>query len=577
MKNNKFIPSAYQQLIFDEAINGVNNIIIQACSGAGKTSTIVNLINHINKNKKLLYIAFNKDIVNELKNRIGTLNNVDIMTYHSLGFSILKEKLSINLDSINEYKYKSYIKQNINNIVDFSEKKLTKVKYATYINNINSLIDYARYNLCQSPNEIYNISKKYDIPVIDDECDVVSNVLKWGSENTSIIDYTDMIWLPNELNLYSRYYSYDWVLIDESQDTSIAQQNLFLRCLKRGSRFISVGDTYQSINQWCGASEDAMDELSKLPHTKVFYLPITYRCPKKIVKLAQKYSSNIKANDDAIDGEINYNVNMFSPKSGDMVLCRTTAPLIKLYMSYLRVNKKSFIRGKDIGKNLISLIQETKQNNLSSNLNSDGVFPRLYEKLFQLRNRIMQENNIELKDAILSYNVMNLYDAIAALNTLSENLINANELIDKINDIFIDSDGDGVCLSTIHKAKGLEADNVFILCKSLMPSILAKKKWEFKTEDNLIYVAITRAKKTLNYISEKDFPPTDGYLNIDIMLKTLDTIENKINKIIKIDYSEYENKNTIDIDATKKTSHINKEKINKPIVKKANLKFNKFI
>ena len=76
----------------------------------------------------------------------------------------------------------------------------------------------------------------------------------------------------------------------------------------------------------------------------------------------------------------------------------------------------------------------------------------------------------------------------------------------KINIIFSDNEKDGICLSTIHKAKGLEADNVFILCESLMPSKHARKKWEIESEQNLIYVAITRAKKTLNYISEKMFP-----------------------------------------------------------------------
>lgn len=572
-KQNNFSPSSYQKLIYNEAVNGINNMIIQACSGAGKTSTIVNLINHINNDKKLLFIAFNKDIVNELKKRIGNVSNIDIMTYHSLGYSILRNKLDVNLNSINEYKYRSYVNQYINNSELINIKKYSKVKIATYINNICNLIDYSRYNLCQSPNEILNISKKYDISVLDDECNVVSNILKWGYENTSVIDYTDMIWLPNELNIYPKFYLYDWILIDEAQDTSIAQQKLFLKCLKRGGRFIAVGDTYQSINQWCGASEDAIDELSQQPHTKTFYLPITYRCPKKIVKLAQKYSSNIKYDERAIDGEINFNVNVFSPKNGDMVLCRTTAPLIKLYMMYLRMNKKSFIRGKDIAKNLITLVEETKQNKLNSDLTCDGVFARLYEKLFLLRNRIIQENNISLKDATLSYNVMNLYDSIAALNTLSENLNDAKDLITKINDIFIDSDGKGVCLSTIHKAKGLEADNVFILCKSLMPSILAKKKWEIATENNLIYVAITRAKKTLNYISEKDFPPSDGYLNIDNVIKKLNSIEDKLNDIIKI--QPIDAPKQLHVLPLKKPNEKNETNVKKQ--NKGGIKFSKFI
>jgi DNA helicase-2/ATP-dependent DNA helicase PcrA len=60
----------------------------------------------------------------------------------------------------------------------------------------------------------------------------------------------------------------------------------------------------------------------------------------------------------------------------------------------------------------------------------------------------------------------------------------------------------GICFSTIHKAKGLEADTVHIICPELMPSKMAKKDWQYVQEDNLIYVAYTRAKKTLNFVAD---------------------------------------------------------------------------
>ena len=86
---------------------------------------------------------------------------------------------------------------------------------------------------------------------------------------------------------------------------------------------------------------------------------------------------------------------------------------------------------------------------------------------------------------------------------ISEGLSTVDELIEKINIIFSGDSTDAVQLSTVHKAKGLEADNVFILKPSLMPLKYAKKDWEIKTEKNLIYVAYTRAKKTLNFIEEE--------------------------------------------------------------------------
>lgn len=579
-KDKNFIPSKYQHLIFENVKNGIGNMLIHASAGAGKTSTIVNIIKLIDNNKKLLFIAFNRDIVKELKKRIGDEPNTDIMTYHSLGFSILKEYHNLSLNCIDEYKYRTYVKHNIKELSSNNPHELGKVKYNTYINNICYLIDYARYNLSQTQKEIYDISQKYGINVINDECEIVYKALKWGSENLSTIDYTDMVWLPNELNISPKKHLYDWILVDESQDTSIMQQKLFLKCFKRGTRFISVGDVFQSINIWCGASEEAMDNLAKLPHTKIFTLPITYRCPKRIVELAQKYSPDIQAKEDAIEGEINYDVKISVPQSGDMVLCRTTAPLIRLYMKYLRMNKKSYIRGKDIGKNLISLINDTKETILNRSLLIDGLFVKLYEKLFNLRDTLMTDSGLDLRDATISPMVLDLYDSIKALDVLSEGLTYSEELINKINDIFLDSDGEGVCLSTIHKAKGLEADNVFILCKSLMPSMLAKKDWEIKTENNLIYVAITRAKKTLNYISEVEFPPQAGYFNPDTTIKELQEIEDRI---------------SIFIDNDKKNDFIKNKEINLPIKnniilgserekilpqnnnKKGGLKFKKFL
>jgi superfamily I DNA/RNA helicase len=62
----------------------------------------------------------------------------------------------------------------------------------------------------------------------------------------------------------------------------------------------------------------------------------------------------------------------------------------------------------------------------------------------------------------------------------------------------------GVCLSTIHKSKGLENETVHILCPELIPSKFAVQDWELKQEENLRYVAITRAKSKLIYLNDYD-------------------------------------------------------------------------
>jgi ATP-dependent exoDNAse (exonuclease V) beta subunit len=90
------------------------------------------------------------------------------------------------------------------------------------------------------------------------------------------------------------------------------------------------------------------------------------------------------------------------------------------------------------------------------------------------------------------------------------------------------SKDEGISLSTIHKAKGLEANNVFIICPSLMPSKSAKQEWEITQEKNLIYVAYTRAKNKLAFVDENGF---ESFFNDNAgkTEKILDRIEEKVN------------------------------------------------
>jgi superfamily I DNA/RNA helicase len=289
----------------------------------------------------------------------------------------------------------------------------------------------------------------------------------------------------------------------------------------------------QCINAWCGADPEAFDKFLEESNTITLDLPISYRCPKQVIELAQTLVPKIEAAEGAIEGEVVYDENIYNPVPGDMVLCRNTAPLVEIYMSYLRANKKAYIVGKDIGSNLIEMIESTKQEYLGKSLISDGVFIRLYERLFEERGLMITKNGLDEKDATFSEPVMRLYDSIQSLEVLSEGLDRSCELIEKIKAIFIDNEKrDGIRLSTIHKAKGLEADNVFILCPSLMPSKLAKEKWEIEAEFNLMYVAYTRAKKKLAFMDETQFLNVKRFNNPDAVLKELNIKMGKVSSVL---------------------------------------------
>lgn len=529
-----FKPSEYQQKIFDFVTKGIGNAVINAKAGSGKTTTLVEAMKLIPKKEKALFVAFNKSIEQELSVRLKDYDNVDVKTYHGLGFTLLRNALyKTKSVRVNEYKYTSFINNNLH-ILSPDSELLNKDDLRTFKNNLKQIVDFCRFNLASSDKEILDVCKKYSITPILNECEIVPAILDWGKTHTEEIDYTDMIWFCIEKDIKTRTYKYDYIFIDEAQDSSIMQQALIKKCFKRGSRFIAIGDDFQCINAFAGADQDAFKKFQKEPNTTVFELPITYRCPKAIVRhVREAVGVDIDAKENAIEGSINYDVNPYDPKNNDMVLCRNTAHLVKLYMKYNRINKKSYLKGRNIAESFKTVLLQTGQDYLSRDMITDGVFPRLYERLFDMINKEIAITGIDYEDVVNTRQIMDFIDTIKALEALSEGIVWKDDLIAKIDTIFTDNDKEGVCLSTIHKAKGLEADNVYILCSSLMPSKHAKKKWEIISEDNLIYVAITRARKTLNYISE-DLFPANLFGNNDDVITELEYQRKRMNNALKI-------------------------------------------
>ena len=524
-----FTPSPYQEKIFDFIIHGNGNAVISAKAGSGKSSTCVAAIKLIKPKNKVMFLAFNKSIAEELSLKLNDFPNVEVRTSHSLGFAIIRKNVEGDVE-LDEFKYRTYIKSNILDLttVDIS---LTRIQLYNYIESICALVDYARFNLAQTAEEVQLLATKYDVPVFFDECDVVIKVLEWGKTELNRVDYTDMVWLPVELSMNAKLFQKDFIFIDECQDQSLMSIELFLKCFKRGTRFIAVGDEDQCINTFSGASEEAFQYMKDYPKTTQFDLPICYRCPRSVVELARNLVPEIKYREGAPEGVIQDNCWTKMLNSGDMVISRSKAPLLQVYVKLLRRGVKCHIKGKDFGVNLKKILEEIDCEELNTNLKADGVFVRLFDNLFEMRNKIMAKNGLDYQDATLTSYVTERYDMINALRILAENYVTKSELIEHIDEVF-DENREGVILSTIHKAKGLEADNVYILCNSSMPSKLAKKDWEKVAEQNLIYVAYTRAKKKLGFISEQEIKPFGVAQGPDIILKELGLIENLICRVL---------------------------------------------
>lgn len=533
-----YTPSEYQQKIYDFVLHGAGNAFISAKAGSGKTTTMVQAMKLVPEKNKCIFLAFNNKIVDELKTRVSDHKNCDVNTVHALGLSIITARFG-NV-SVDEFKYDSYLRQNIAQLSDFECLKQNRRTFKLYYKNIRKLVNLSRLFLCQSEKEISKLARERGIEVLCDEPDVVSKILEWGRENIETVDYTDMVWLPNEL-LLKPPKRYDWVFCDEVQDFSLAYYSLVEKCIKRGGRLFSVGDEKQMINGFAGASEIAMEKIKNRPNTNIFTLPVCYRCDRKIVNLAKKYVPEIKCKDGADDGDILYDCSTGVISNGDLVLSRTNAPLAKLYMTLLKRGVKCSITGGSMVEDLIRYVEDTNEEELNQDVFATGVFYDLYSMLFSKAKALADENGATLDDAMLSQQSLTIYDSIQTLKILSEGLTKKEELLERLKTINIyngpetfvsdDQPNIGITLSTIHKAKGMECDRVFILCEPSLPISDSMPEWEREQEKNLEYVAFTRAKHLLGFVSEKHIPKCGRLQSKESILKDMRMLKALVDNI----------------------------------------------
>ena len=521
--------SKYQKDIFDYIEHGQGHLVVEAAAGSGKTFTLIKCLELIPNDKRILLTAFNKDIVNELKKKAKEFPNVECKTLHGLGMLMVMKNVDEMSPVPEIFKYSSQFYSNPSAYTKINLFRLKKHDRKTYMDNVKKYVDFARYFLCQTPKDLDEIEKTYEIETVADEKEVAMKLLEWGKTNLKTMDYTDMIWLPNVLNLKPIGLQYDYIMVDECQDMNKAERELVLKCFKMGTRMVSVGDENQLIYQFSGSDKDSLNTLKNLPNTKCLPLSISYRCADSIVEYAQRIVPSIEKNDDHRAGNVLEDVPLEDVKDGDMVLCRTNAPLVDLYNRYLKLGKKSYIVGKDIGSNMKTIIESMNMTEVNwGNIEKDGLFIRLYDDLFETRNKIMAESNVSKEDAINSRQFQDKLDMINAIGAMANGINSIDELLGKIDVVFPKKvQKEGIKLSTIHKSKGLECENVYIACKSLMPSKNATTKWEKRQERNLMYVAYTRAKNKLGFLDEKEF----NYNNQPN--GTLDALEAAVNFVLK--------------------------------------------
>lgn len=510
LPDNTFRPSSYQQAIFDWLDRGSGNAIVSAVAGSGKTTTLVEAARRLGAGR-LFFAAFNRHIVATLKSRLP--QGVRCQTVHAVGFACLRRRFGDRKPAVNEYKYRSYCRQTAHRMHDRLhteyETRLSQINEADDVpsppptvdqiySQLDQLVSLCRCALADAadPRAIQDLVRHFavDCPIpVARVQPVVNYILEQGlrdARDEAVIDFTDMIWLPHVWNLSPE--PFDWIFVDEAQDLNAAQLALIRKMSGAGTRLLFVGDPRQAIYGFSGADSESYYRIRELANATEFPLSICYRCAASVVELAQGLVPDIEADPAAPQGEVQEIMEsqiLSCLHENDLVLSRSTEPLLELCLKLLAKRVRAYVKGKEIGESLVSIIEHVEAAPGFSFVNfieclesyRDGVAARLRERSDSER------QIVDLKDQIAGITVC--YTAF--------NPANAQQLKAEIKALFSDMKS-AVTLSTIHRAKGLENRRVFILDYNSLPLVWdGQKQWQFYQELNLKYVAITRARESL--------------------------------------------------------------------------------
>src|ERR671932_1215998 len=491
-----FAPSPYQQEIFHFVVAGSGDGLIVAAAGAGKTATLVECAQLLRADKTL-FLAFNRHIAQELQRRLAN-TEVEVLTVHGLGLRTIAKALGEPV--VDKRKYRPLVRNWIDAQVARPHRPgaMTAAPRAAeqiqdWYEALEALVHFARLTLTDPTDvdALWGLARRFGVRAAAWLLPGVQVVLEEGvraAEQTQRVDYTDLLWLPHRLELKPQRYKH--VLVDECQDLNAAQLALVLKTRARGGRMLFCGDPHQSIFGWMGADPAAYARIQTVTQATELPLSISYRCPAAHIALAQTLVPTIQARPDAPPGTITLlgDSELFDHvRPGDLVICRKTAPLVEWCISLLASKIPARVRGRELVTDLTTLARKLARR-IPWHRFPEAV--GAYE-VAEVERMVREEVDVE--------QILAVQDRCAVLRVCfhSFGARTVEALCAEINALFDDSAG-FVSLSTIHRAKGLESERVFVLEANTLPlSWSGQRPDQAEQERNLLYVALTRAKQDL--------------------------------------------------------------------------------
>lgn len=478
----------WQQRAFIEMVRDTgHHIFLRATAGAGKTTTLVEAAYHLPQ--RGVFFAYNKHAVTDLQSRLPS--RMRARTLHAHGIMLLRQHAQTDVAPM--------------------EDKSRMV--ATLVGERRASYAAAR---------AWSMAREEGLRTLDeDDAAYIATAAEWPGEASTLLDlipqmhavgqqlweeqrladFTDFLWLP-VTNGYGAA-SVSLGLVDEAQDLTPLRQHFLLHLLglpesASPGRLIFVGDPDQAIYKYAGADPLALDRLKIQVQAQELPLSVSFRCPQAVVAYAQVHSAFIQPAPEAKQGRIEHvSAEEVAFGRGEVVLCRTNAPLIRLALQLMMRGQSFSMVGRDLekrlGEGLVAILPAT------GTYRNDDV-TKLVRGYYLPRAAPLQER-IRQGDRPAKRGLTDLLDLSRCLRFLAwvvsrkqgvGTLGETQALLAALCREQMDAD---VVLSSVHRAKGKEWPRVTILYPEMMPLLSG----EAEEETAVQFVAITRAQEVLRF------------------------------------------------------------------------------
>lgn len=290
------------------------SILLLASPGSGKTTTLMMRIGYLIEEKgvdssRIKAITFSRAAARDMRERFQHffphLQSVDFSTIHSFAYEVVttyfrQKRMAFRMidgafSSEHHAKRaplhkKILLQQLYTSIVGETMTEDQMEELTTYISYIkNKLI----------PREKWS-TVRCDVPKAEQILQKYEKYKRSGTE-TLLLDFDDMLTvcnqiLENEQALLQNYQKrYDYVLTDESQDTSLVQHVIIEKLVQRHNNLCVVADDDQSIYSWRGAEPAYLLNFKQVyPDARILFMEQNYRSSKNIVEVANQFIQSNK-------------------------------------------------------------------------------------------------------------------------------------------------------------------------------------------------------------------------------------------------------------------------------------------